>query len=332
MKNTKPDYSGLHPQAVNYLEQMKAANPPPLPSFGPDQISSVREEFNKGILQFLGPPAELASVEDITAVTDLGDITLRVYTPHGTGPFPIFIFIHGGGWVLGNLDTHDRHCRYISAFAECITLSVDYSPAPDHPFPTAVEECFAVCTWASRHSAELGGRAGPPGAGGRQGPIAVGGDSAGGNLSAAVALLARERGFTGIGFQLLMYPALNLAEQNTESYELFKDGYGITKEDTEWFIDQYVPEKQDRFNPLASPLLSSRAAGLPPAHIITAGHDTLRDDGKLYAEKLRSAGVRVTEKCYEDQLHGFLNYDGIFDTAKTAFREMSTHLKEFFSL
>jgi acetyl esterase len=117
-----------------------------------------------------------------------------------------------------------------------------------------------------------------------------------------------------------MYPALKLAEQNTESYELFKESYGITKEDTEWFIDQYVPEKQDRFNPLASPLLFASAAG----------HDTLRDDGRLYAEKLRAAGVRVTEKCYEDQLHGFLNYDGIFDTAKTAFREMSEHLRVFF--
>ncbi len=323
MAEIKPDYSKLHPQAVNYLEQLRAANPPPLSSFGLDQISTVREEFNKGILQFLGPPAELASVEDITANTGLEPINLRVYTPFGTGPFPVFIFIHGGGWVLGNLDTHDRHCRYISTFAECITISVDYSPAPEHPFPTAVEECFAVCTWTARHFAELGGRGGH---------LAIGGDSAGGNLSAAVALLARERGFTGIGFQLLMYPALNLAEQNTESYELFKDGYGITKEDTEWFIDQYVPKKQDRFNLLASPLLSESAAGLPSAHIITAGHDTLRDDGKLYAEKLRSAGVRVTEKCYEDQLHGFLNYDGIFDTAKTAFREMSVHLRDFFSL
>ena len=247
--------------------------------------------------------------------------------------------------MLGNLDTHDRHCRYISTFAECITLSVDYKPAPEHPFPTALEECFAVCTWTAGHFAEIGGRPGRPAVGGGQrlpavggdsavgrvGPIAVGGDSAGGNISAAVALLARERGFPGIGFQLLMYPALKLAEQNTESYELFKEGYGITKEDTEWFIDQYVPEKQDRFNPLASPLLSESAAGFPPAHIITAGHDTLRDDGRLYAKKLRAAGVRVTEQCYEDQLLGFLNYDGIFDTAKTAFREMSKHLRDFYS-
>lgn len=226
--------------------------------------------------------------------------------------------------MLGNLDTHDRHCRYISTFAECITLSVDYKPAPEHPFPTALEECFAVCTWTAGHFAEIGGRPGRPAVGGGQRLPAVGGDSAGGNISAAVALLARERGFPGIGFQLLMYPALKLAEQNTESYELFK-------EDIEWFIDQYVPEKQDRFNPLASPLLSESAAGLPPAHIITAGHDTLRDDGRLYAEKLRAAGVRVTEKCYEDQLDGFLNYDGIFDTAKTAFREMSEHLRDFYS-
>lgn len=322
MTDKQPDFSRLHPQAIDYLKQMEAAEAPPLHTVTPERIPAVRKEFNTGILQFLGKPAELASVRDITAAAELRDIRLRIYTPYGKPPFPVFVFIHGGGWVLGNLDTHDRHCRYISHFADCITVSVDYSPAPEHPFPAALEECYAACRWTSEHLSDIGGK---------PGSIAIGGDSAGANLSAAVSLLARDRDFHGIGYQLLLYPALNLAEQNTESYRLYGDGYGITKKDTEWFVDRYVPAEKDRFNPLASPLLAESTADLPPAHIITAGHDALRDDGKLYAEKLSAAGIPVTYKCYEDQLHGFLNYDGIFDTAETVFREVSEKLKVFYS-
>jgi acetyl esterase len=139
MANMKPDFSRLHPQAVEYLKKMEAADAPPLSSIKPEQVPAVRREFNTGILQFLGPPVEMVSVRDITAATELRDIRLRIYTPHGTPPFPVFTFIHGGGWVFGNLETHDRHCRYISRFAECISVSVDYSPAPEHPFPVHAE-------------------------------------------------------------------------------------------------------------------------------------------------------------------------------------------------
>ncbi len=282
----------LDPQIQAYLDQMAAMNMPPIHTLTPEQV-------RMGIAMQLAmeniEPEQVARVENRTIPGPAGEIPVRIYTPQGNGPFPALVFFHGGGWVICNLDTHDGICRSLANGAGCVVVSVDYRLAPEHKFPAAPEDCYAATQWVAQNAAELNVDASH---------IAIGGDSAGGNLTAVVAQMARDRGGPHLVFQLLIYPATDF-RMNTVSIEENATGYFLTKDDMIWFTNHYLNSEEDKTNPLASPLLASDLSGLPPALIITAQYDPLRDEGELYGQKLREAGVPVTISRYEGVIHGF---------------------------
>jgi acetyl esterase len=282
----------LDPQIQAYLDQMAAMNMPPIHTMTPEQV-------RMGIAMQLAmesiEPEQVASVENRTIPGPAGEIPVRIYTPQGNGPFPALVFFHGGGWVICNLDTHDGICRSLANGAGCVVVSVDYRLAPEHKFPAAPEDCYAATQWVAQNAAELNVDASN---------VAIGGDSAGGNLTAVVAQMARDRGGPHLVFQLLIYPATDF-RMNTPSIEENATGYFLTKDDMIWFTNHYLNSEEDKTNPLASPLLASDLSGLPPALIITAQYDPLRDEGELYGQKLREAGVPVTISRYEGVIHGF---------------------------
>jgi acetyl esterase len=307
--------TALDPQIALYLKAAYELDLPPLNSFTPGE---ARELLNEKMLNEKSRPEEVARVETISVPGFMDSITMRVYTPRGQGPFPILLFIHGGGWVIGNLDTHDSICRQFANHAGCMVASVDYHLAPEHKFPTPLEDCYCALGWLWEHCDEIGAR---------KDRIAVGGDSAGGNMSASLTHLARDRGLSAIHYQLLIYPALNLSRFDTESHHAFKEGYGLTREDSLWFCLHYMNNEVEGTNPQASPLLSDDFTRLPPAHIVTAGYDILRDDGTEYCRKLRDAGVAATLTCYEHFIHGAFNMDGIIDSVGPAIVQTASMLK-----
>lgn len=219
----------------------------------------------------------------------------RVYRPHGTvEPLPGIVYFHGGGWVVGDLDTHDGTCRLLAAEARCVVVAIDYRLAPEHPFPAPVDDAFAGYAWTLANAEALGIDA-----------LRVGvmGDSAGGNLAAVVALAAPDRGLPRPTAQGLVYPATN-ANFGTDSYHRFRDGFFLSAESMTYYRSCYLPDEADWNSPLASPLLAPDLDGLPPALVVTAGFDPLRDEGDAYAARLREAGVPVWHRCLDDQIHG----------------------------
>lgn len=243
-----------------------------------------------------GQRSRLASVADIRLPGGAGDIGARVYTPVGSGPFPLMVYCHGGGFVLCNLDTHDALCRDLSEHCGCVVVSLDYRLAPEHPFPAGVEDCLAATRWLAAHAATLG--ADPA-------RLVVAGDSAGGNLVAVLAQqLHREVPIAG---QLLVYPVMDLASQNyIEPPGRLLLSSGLMR----WFRRLYLPGEADAGDERASPLRREELAGLPPALLITAGRDVLRAEGERYAERLRAAGVPVLLRCFEGVQHGFFGMAG----------------------
>jgi acetyl esterase len=259
-------------------------------------------------------------VEDRKIPGPAGSIPIRVYTPEGSGPFPILVYLHGGGWVIGDLESHDAPCRLLTSKVGCVTVAVDYRLAPEHKFPAGVEDCFAATKWVAENARELNGDAST---------LAVGGDSAGGNLSAVVSQLARDAGGPKIAFQLLIYPATE-AELDTYSHKTFTD-YFLTKDDILWFWAHYLRGPADRKDPRIAPALAKSFNGLPPALIITAEFDPLRDEAESYGEKLRSAGVPVTVSRYEGMIHGFVSMYEALDKGKKAIDESCEALKKAFA-
>jgi acetyl esterase len=283
----------LDPQIQAYLDQMAALNMPQLHTLMPEQ---VREGIAMQLAMENIEPEPVARVENRTIPGPAGEIPVRIYTPQGSGPFPALVFFHGGGWVICNLDTHDGLCRSLANGADCVVVSVDYRLAPEHKFPAAVEDCYAATKWVAENAAQLNVDASH---------IAVGGDSAGGNLSAVIAQMARDQGGPHLVFQLLIYPATDFG-MNTPSIEENGTGYFLTKDDMIWFMNHYLNNEEDKTNPIASPLLAKDLSGLPPTLIITAEYDPLRDEGELYGQKLKEAGVPVTISRYEGVIHGFV--------------------------
>jgi acetyl esterase len=281
----------------------------------------MREESRARTRMLQGEPVAVARLEDRKIPGPGGEIPLRVYWPAGTGPFPVIVFYHGGGWVIGDLDTNDNVCRMLSNKVSAVVVSVDYRLAPEHRFPAAVEDCYAALEWVSQSASELDVDASR---------IAVGGGSAGGNLAAAVALMSRDRAGPGLALQVLFYPATNLFELTTASHGHFASGYGLTRDHVEFFRDSYVPEARDRKNPHVSPLLADSLKGLPPAIVVTAGFDVLRDEGVAYAEKLEAAGVATIAAHYPSMIHGFVAMDRLFGEAEDAIDEAAAALSEAF--
>jgi acetyl esterase len=252
-----------------------------------------------------------------------GDIPIRVYAPPDARSLPVLVYFHGGGWVIGSVQGSDLLCRLLSDWGGCVVVSVDYRLAPEHPFPAAPEDCYAATAWVVAHAARFGGA--PT-------RVAVGGDSAGGNLAAAVTLMARDRGGPDLAFQALLYPVTDY-DFDTPSYRANADGHGgggLTRELMIWFWDQYVPDPADRSHPYAAPLRAVDLRGLPAAWISTAEYDPLCDEGDAYARRLQEAGVAVQHKQHAGMAHGFYGHTAVVDASKDALRDLAWALRDGF--
>jgi acetyl esterase len=305
----------LDAQVQAYLDQLVLLNFPHLHTFTPER---ARQGIRRQIAQ-LGTPEPIAHVADILIPGATEAQPARIYTPEGSGPFPLLIFFHGGGFVLGDLDTHDGLCRSLANRAGCVVVSVAYPLAPEHKFPAAPNAAYIATRWVAEHAAQLNGDATR---------IALGGDSAGGNLAAVVAQMVRDQGGPSLVFQLLIYPDLDFRRTNFSIQE-YAGKYGnITRDGQNWFMDHYLTGAEEKLNPLVSPLLAPSLHGLPPALIITAEYDALRDEGEQYGQRLQEAGVPVTVTRYQGMIHEFIRHP--FDKSKQALAESAAALQKAF--
>ncbi len=278
-------------------------------------VEQARDSLNALAAQASRPELEpVANVENRLIPSPEGDIPIRIYTPLGSGPFPVLVNFHGGGFVLGDLDREDALCHRLTNRVQCLVVSVDYPLAPEHPFPSAPEASYVVVQWVAAHAASFNGDATR---------LAVSGTSSGGNLAAVVAQMAQERGGPHICFQVLIVPSTDLRMPNTPSLQAYGEGYWLTQEDITWFMDRYLSNKEDVNNPLASPVLAATLTGLPPALIITAECDPIRDQGEQYGNLLKQAGVLVTISRRPGAIHGFVvpsQLEPVLDEAAAALR------------
>jgi acetyl esterase len=301
----------LDPQAKALLDLM-----PPMPDFTTLDLALVRAGMTAGVLDTAEPEA-VANVENRTIPGPAGQIPVRVYTPSESGPHPGLVFFHGGGFVLCNLDTHDGICRSLTNAAGCVVVSVDYRLAPEYPYPAAPEDCYAATQWIAKNGSELGIDVSR---------LAIGGDSAGGNLTAVTALMARDRGGPALRFQLMIYP-VTVCGFETASYRENGEGYFLTTGMMRWFWDKYLADPKQASEGYASPLRAANLANLPPGLCITAGYDPLRDEGEAYAERLRKDGVDVRTSRYSGMFHGFLSMTAQLDQARKAVVEAGAALR-----
>jgi acetyl esterase len=307
----------LDPQAQVILDQMAALGLGALGTMSAEETRRQLQESGRAL-----PPGQpVKNVEDRAIPGPAGDIPVRIYTPDGDPPLPLLVYYHGGGWVLGNLDQVDATCRELANAAGCVVVSVDYRLAPEHTYPAAAEDSYAAFRWVADNASALGGDS-------RR--IAMGGDSAGGNLAAVVCLMAKERGGPSPSFQALVYPVTDHSFE-TASYRDNAEGYLLTTTAMRWFWDQYLNEPGEGRQPYASPLRAEDLSGLPPALIITAEFDPLRDEGEAYGERLRQAGVPVVVSRYDGMIHGFFGMSLIVDKAKLAVGEVTGALKSAFA-
>lgn len=303
-----------------FLDQMAAVPGPKMWEIDP----TVAREMFKAMMQMVGPQnVPIGKVENLTMPGPGGSIALRNYMPVGAkdGPLPTLVFYHGGGYVIGNLDTHDGLCRMLANDSGVRVIAVDYRLAPEAKFPAAIDDAFAALNWIVANAAKLGVDA-------RH--VAVGGDSAGGGLSAAVTQLARAKG-PKLSFQLLFFPVTQVMEK-TESMHANKEGYFLELATLEWFYEHYgVSAVVDKTDPRISPLLAKDFSGLPPAYITTAQYDPLHDEGVHYAEKLRAAGVKVEHIDYPGLVHDFIYLQTFLPQAGAAMKAAAAALKSAFA-
>lgn len=312
----------LHPKAAALLEQLARSGAPPLHTLSPEVARRAFDAlFGRLNAARSGEGADLTK-RDLTIPGPKRDIPLRLYSPQAPGPHPVLVYFHGGGFVLGTLDMYDSLCATLAREASCAVISVDYALAPEHPFPEPVEEAYAATSWIQTNGGELG--LDPS-------RVAVGGDSAGGNLAAVVCLLNRDRGGPDLCGQLLIYPATDLSGQPFPSKKEYLHGYFLEREDLIWFQRNYLPNLEDARNPLASPLLAENLAGLPPAMVMTAEFDPLRDEGEAYAGRLRETGTPVHSRRYEGMIHGFVSMGDVFPEAREALKEIGRWLRDAFA-
>ncbi len=302
----------IDPLAEAWLAPQAAAGLPPMHLSTPEAVRASRVP---------GPPGpEVHRVEDMDVAGPDGPVPVRVYWPSEAADLPILVWYHGGGWVIGTLDLADANARRLCTLAECIVISVDYRLAPEHRYPAGRDDAYAAVVWAYQNAKRFGGDASR---------IAVGGDSAGGTLAAVAALMVRDRGGFPLCAQLLVYPVTDAA-MDTVSYRENLT-FGLTPEAMAWFWDLYVPEGVDRADPYLSPARASSLAGLPPAYVVTAEYDPLRDEGNAYAEALRAAGVPVEAECFAGQIHTFFVNAHYFPEGQRAVETAARHLREAFA-
>lgn len=298
----------LHPQARALLDFIEQRGVPATHTLPPEEA----RRFYRDRRFFTQPdPAEVAEVRELRADGAAGPIPMRLYRPLTAGPariLPALVYFHGGGWVIGDLDTHDSLCRELANASGCAVVSVDYRLAPEHCFPAAVDDCLAATRWVYVNAASLGID---------RERIAVGGDSAGGNLAAVVSIAARDAEDLPIRFQLLIYPATD-GRRSAPSHTTNGDGYLLTRDTVRYFHDHYISDPALDLDWRASPLLHPDLSRLPPAMVLTAGFDPLRDEGAQYAQALGKAGNSVSYVCFERQIHGFITMGRVLDEARTA--------------
>ena len=307
----------LDPVLASVLDLMAASGSPSLASGSPEQARAGFRAMTVG-LRAPGSLAEVGSVEDDTVEALGGPVRVRTYRPATEGPHPTVVFFHGGGFVIGDLETHDDHARLLCRDVDAVVVSVDYRLAPETPFPGGYDDCLAAYRWVVEHAADLGGDVTR---------LAVAGDSAGGNLSAAVALAARDAG-SPLRAQLLLYPSVDLVEGDGHASRVENaTGYLLTADDMRWFGDHYLTDVADAEDPRASVLKTPDLSGVAPAVVATAEFDPLRDEGEAYADALEAAGVQVVRRRYDGLIHGFFGLGPISPACAAAVTELCADLK-----
>ena len=306
----------LQPQVEALLEEFRKQGLPPF-----DQMSvTAARAVALGFRDLQGEPENVAETRDILIPGPAGKLPVRLYHPSPGKTLPMVVYFHGGGWVIGDLEIVDKPCRALANASGCVVASVNYRLSPETKFPGPAEDCYAATRWLAEQASEIGAD---------RGRIAVAGDSAGGNLAAVVALMARDRGGPELAYQLLIYPVTAPAKgTKSASYQDNAEGYLLTRGSMEWFWDHYLASPEDGENPYASPMHASDLSKLPPAMVVTAEFDPLRDEGQAYARRLREAGVTVKTAHYEGLIHGFFWMAGALDAGRKLTREMGEELRQ----
>lgn len=294
----------LDPQVKALLDGLAALDAAPLYEMTPGEARAMYAEMKDPL------DVPIGKIEDRSIPGPIGDIPVRLYTPvaGGGSALPVLVYFHGGGWVIGDLETHDALCRTLANESGCKVMAVDYRLGPEDKCPAAVEDAYAAVEWVERNGASVGIDVNS---------IGVGGDSAGGNLAAIVCQLAQARKGPAIRHQLLLYPVTD-TNTDTGSYQSFGEGFFLEKATMEWFFDQYAGTEFDRNSPLLAPLKAASLKELPSAYVVTAGHDVLRDEGAAYATALKAAGVETVYVDYPSMIHGFFNLQAMVDASRPA--------------
>jgi acetyl esterase len=308
----------LDPQWQAMRDQRERDNVPPLYTMS---LAEARAADLASIRESGGEPEPVHEVADLKIPGPGGDLPLRLYRPAGDGPLPVLLYFFGGGWVLGTIDTADGVSRSLANSAGALVAVVGYRLAPEHPFPAAIDDCYAAVCWVAGHAEEIGADSAR---------LAVGGDSAGGNLAAAVALRARDDG-PALAGQLLVYPNTDQLADD-QSMRAADDPFLFNRHSVAWYRRHYLAHPGDAANPLASPLRAESLAGLPPALVITAEYDPLRDQGEAYARRLADAGVRVELSRYPGMAHGFFTMAGTVDASRAAIVQAASHVRAWTGL
>jgi acetyl esterase len=311
----------LHPQAKSFLDQLAAMGGTPMDQMTPVEARADREKAAAAFRAMAGPLQPVTHIEDRTIPGPAKPIPVRVYSPDPNRRLPVLVYFHGGGWVIGNIEQVDPQCRALANQAQCVVVNVDYRLAPEHKYPAAADDAFAVVRYVAAHPDEFS--IDPA-------RIAVGGDSAGGNLATVGCLMARDQGGPKIAFQLLVYPVTDY-DDNRASTNKFAEGHLLTKTMMSWFWGHYVSSPEQGREQYASPINAKSLAGLPPAFVLTAECDPIRDQGEAYAERLRQAGVSVKAKRYEGAIHVFFNLGGVIDSGKEAIADSAAALRDAFA-
>lgn len=307
----------LNPQVAGFLQQLADMGAQPFHTMTP---TDARAAFDRLCASLPRSTAKIANAADRKIPGPAGDIPVRVYTPEGSGPFPALVYFHGGGFVFGSLDGYDHNCREVCGRVGCVVVSVDYRLAPEHKFPAAPNDCFAATQWVAANAASIGVDASR---------IAVGGDSAGGNLAAVVSQRARDHEGPKICAQLLIYPVAQAGEPTRSMIEN-AEGYLLTKKDMQYFVGHYINSAADLSNPMLAPSLTQNLSGLPPAWVVTCEFDPLRDEGEAYAAALAKAGVPVASRRLDGTIHATWNFFTVLDLGREMMDEATGWLREQF--
>lgn len=301
----------LEPEVQLILAMMERQGEPPADQL---TVAAARERSRRQSIAFAGPTVTVGAVRDLSVDGATGPLRARLYSPdEPDGPHPLIVFLHGGGFMFGDLDTHDGPCRLLCRHAGGHVLAVEYRLAPEHPYPAAPEDAWAALRWAAAHAAELG--ADPD-------RLALAGDSAGGNLSAVTAQRAVREGGPRLALQVLIYPSADMMV-TYPSEDHFAEGFFLTKSEIAWFSRNYLGEDSDDADPGVSPLRAADLAGVAPALVVTVAFDPLRDEGDAYAAALRSAGVPVAHRRFDGLIHGFISFAGVSRVSRDAVIELA---------